>query len=651
MKNKLRIVAALCAVVMSTSVVMPASAIPSNDVDFVGTRLKIVSDRLGRSTLSTGNENRKNIERLLNATSSLFYKERAVLLSSSNENAYSAFLHLHNKIDKLFNDIDINDLKTRGYDYASARLNENKMKELFYEIKRVPTKYKLVYSKFKQIEERISQLSVRFLYSKANLEKSKACLSHSDVMQLEADFDSNNTEFNEYLGQAKEIIRACKHDDRNDLNDVACQLNSGIDNFHKKINDFNNDIEQKIIKRNPKVSDIESIVKRISDVKSRFGFDESNNKFPDDTFDSQQATKKILEMESYIDRTEEKQKLNLQYIHNSIDYAISFLERNELSTVKHLESTPIDSDLFRDYCNFIYGIYSNYGDGFSGHSSDDFLQVFHRRVDQLKNRIGYLSCLFGNIFNKQDVKGFDKALTDVSSKHSAVNRKETRKYNNISSLTNQLQNVLNFNEIFKNVNISEDQRKNLEEQLKTYKSTLGTLSENIVKNRYTHLDNIANHVKDRKNEMESLSRNARSRFDLVVKDFNSMLSSLKGEYGFSIDGVRECGFRSMDNKINNIHNDINSLEADLYAILNSHDRYILIARLTALANWDDMLKNDPNCPEKCFEKFKEIFNNVKNWVSTNHGNLKNTNKIETKINEIENPQPRNVDNLQLDDED
>ena len=32
MKNKLRIVAALCAVVMSTSVVMPASAIPSNDV-------------------------------------------------------------------------------------------------------------------------------------------------------------------------------------------------------------------------------------------------------------------------------------------------------------------------------------------------------------------------------------------------------------------------------------------------------------------------------------------------------------------------------------------------------------------------------------------------------------------------------------------
>lgn len=246
MNKKTKFIAAICALVMSTSTTMPAYAIPpksqnsqqSNSQDYqkainvVKERLKIFKDRLDEYAFNSNDLN--SIKSSFSKIDNKFNSSELELLSCSSEEFYTKLLDFHTDIDELNNDLD------KQYISNFCVMNNKINSKLFtivnadIESRKNNGENQHQKAELRQLKARLPQLKFRIDYCLYHFKNVKNRLSSNMLNNLNEKFDGINGVLNSILEDI--------HFNANKLNDLTI-FHEEINKSHELIDILEKDLE------------------------------------------------------------------------------------------------------------------------------------------------------------------------------------------------------------------------------------------------------------------------------------------------------------------------------------------------------------------------------------------------------------------------
>ncbi len=259
MNKSLKIISSLCALVMSTSIVMPAYAVPpktcnnqlsnnqncNNAIDIVTSRLQIFENRLNEYAFNSDDLIliKSNFSKIKNN----FESGKSELLACSSEDFNTKLLDFHTDIDEINNALDEEYI-------VNFNIENNKVKAKLFsvvnlDIENRKNNVKDLHKKaeLRQFKARLSQLKCRLDYCLFHLENVKNRLSSDILNNLNTKFDNVNEILNSTLEDLH--FNATKLDDLTTYHQEINKLHSLIDNLEQELETISNSTDEQLQKQ------------------------------------------------------------------------------------------------------------------------------------------------------------------------------------------------------------------------------------------------------------------------------------------------------------------------------------------------------------------------------------------------------------------
>ena len=259
MNKSLKIISSLCALVMSTSIVVPAYAVPPkscnnqssnsqschNAINIVKDRLQTFENRLNEYAFNSDDLNliKYNFIKIKNN----FNSSESELLTSSPEDFNTKLLEFHNDIDEINNALDGKYILNFGIE--NNKVNAKLFNVVNLDIENVKNNVKNLHKKaeLRQFKARLSQLKCRLDYCLFHLENVKNRLSSDMLNNLNKKFDNVNGILNSTLEDLH--FNATKLDDLTTYHQEINKLHSLIDDLEQDLEIISNSSDEQLQKQ------------------------------------------------------------------------------------------------------------------------------------------------------------------------------------------------------------------------------------------------------------------------------------------------------------------------------------------------------------------------------------------------------------------
>lgn len=259
MNKSLKIISSLCALVMSTSIVVPAYAVPPkscnnqssnsqschNAINIVKDRLQTFENRLNKYAFNSDDLNliKYNFIKIKNN----FNSSESELLTSLPEDFNTKLLEFHNDIDEINNALDGKYILNFGIE--NNKVNAKLFNVVNLDIENVKNNVKNLHKKaeLRQFKARLSQLKCRLDYCLFHLENVKNRLSSDMLNNLNKKFDNVNGILNSTLEDLH--FNATKLDDLTTYHQEINKLHSLIDNLEQDLEIISNSSDEQLQKQ------------------------------------------------------------------------------------------------------------------------------------------------------------------------------------------------------------------------------------------------------------------------------------------------------------------------------------------------------------------------------------------------------------------
>ncbi len=260
MNKSLRIISSFCALVMSTSIVVPAYAVPSKScnnqssnnqncnnaaIDIVKNRLQIFENRLNEYAFNSNDLNliKSNFSKIKNH----FNSSEAELLACSSEDFNTKLLEFHTDIDEINNALD--EEYILNFNVENNKINAKLFNIVNSDIESRKNNIKDFHKKaeLRQFKARLCQLRCRLDYCLFHLKNVKNRLSSDMLNSLNTKFDNINGMLNSTLEDLH--FNATKLDDLTTYHQEINKLHSLIDNLEQDLETISNSSDEQLQKQ------------------------------------------------------------------------------------------------------------------------------------------------------------------------------------------------------------------------------------------------------------------------------------------------------------------------------------------------------------------------------------------------------------------